>query len=151
MNSPQIAGTAVSGCSTCIVPPSYDPQLVATGLTLMGVSEEPLVAIYTDANIPNCYHLIIGLYVPAGSMNMRYTSDINDTSPVNTEAGKLTARNFMIEYTVPTHAAREAFDLWNFHIVYQVADENTAQAVRIRTTENDPITKRGTVTTVIKS
>lgn len=136
---------------TLAVPPIHPPRLIASGLQLGYVPEEPLVCIYPSFSIDNGYELFAAAYLPAGSINVSCSDNFTVTQKVSTEAGTLDVREIIITYTTQNESATVAYDLWQFHFLYQVGENDSVAAVRVRTSENDPVTRRGTVTTVIKT
>jgi hypothetical protein len=136
---------------TMVVPPLYPAQLIASGVQLSNVPDEPLVSIAPSFSVDGGYELYVAVYLPAGSINVTGSSDFTTTEEVETEAGNINVRDVFISYTAQDVATSAAYDLWQFHFLYRVGLNDNAQAVRVRTSENDPITRRGTVTTVIKT
>lgn len=133
------------------VPPIYAPRLIASGVQLNTVPDEPLVSISPSFSIDDGYEIFAAVYLPAGSINVSGSSDFTVTEKIDTEAGILNVRDIVISYTAQAEATSVSYDLWQFHFLYQVGQNDDAQAIRVRTSENDPITRRGTVTTVIKT
>ena len=119
-------------------------ERVASGLK-ESLSGEPLVSIYPDDEFPETYHLRLVLYL-LDSVVPQLNEDFNTIERENTEAGLLEVRQITVAYNPPADDI-DTYSIWLMDVDYVVKGPS-AQAIRVKYTVGDPVTSRGTVTTV---
>jgi hypothetical protein len=123
---------------------SYTTDMLASGLAQQ-VSSEPLVALYKDPSLEHTYQLVIHVYIPDG-VTPSLNPDFNDIKRQPTEAGELYMRQIFIDFPDPAPGVT-TFSLWEIRAIYTV-DGLGAEALRVKFVIGDPVTSRGTVTSV---
>jgi len=113
---------------------------------------EPLLAVQTEGEQTNApYSLQFVMYLPDGVFPILDIVAFSTVAPIETEAGTLLGRSAAIEYIRPAAGSGTTYNCWTLELNY-VVNANPAQVVWshyvIKDAENDPVTTRGTVTTV---
>lgn len=151
VNNTQSAAAPIAPAT--IVAPLLNPILIKGGVQIDNAPNFPLVAINKCADVPNGYNLFITIIIPAGSDNISLDTNFTSSISVLTEVSPTTAlivREITIDYDSPdTESDSSGYDIYLIECTYQVGTGTEAQAVYVHYTYNDPVTTRGTITTVM--
>lgn len=119
---------------------------VATNLTTCPTNEALLHAQKIEEGVYKIYGV---LYAPSSTTDFHVEHP--SVADLETEAGDITARSFVITATVQSQSDT-TYGLWAFEIVYNLEDSPSEkyESVKVALTfpEPGPETTRGTVTTV---
>jgi len=126
---------------------SLNKAILASGLP-EGPCIEPLVSVYPNPEFEKTYNLQMHLYVP-DTAEPKLDPNLDTILKTSTQAGELSLRIVDIDYDQPA-TPTGTYSLWCMNVIYQVIDEE-ADAVSVRFIVGDPLTSRGTVTTVSKN
>jgi len=120
------------------------PSLLATRLSNQ-FSDEPLVALNKHPSLQHTYTLLIHFYAPDG-ITPALDTDFGHVVMQSTPAGSLYLRQIKIDITHLEPLAH-AFSLWEVRAIYTVAADSS-EGVLVQYVIGDPVTSRGTVTSV---
>ncbi len=143
---------AIPATPTKIVPPLPNSRLIVQNIQVDYPPAFPMVAIQKSASIVDAYDLFITVVIPTGSINITLDTNFTDTADVPTEVGALPlkVREITIDYDTPNNEnSNSGSDVYLITCSYQVGTQDQAQAVYVHYTFNDPVTTRGTITTVM--
>lgn len=132
-------------------------RLISSG-NVVQASKVPIINIHPSTDFDDCYDVVIIMYLPDYARNVKidekYYPYLDKIKEVDTEAGKIMARKIGIYYDKPNfHESNKCevylYSIWEMTLRYVVVGES-AQAVWVRYTIDDPETTKGPITTVEK-
>lgn len=111
-------------------------------------TRSPLVTILKEG--PTMYRLYVLFYTPSSTTGL-HMQPISDDAQVETEAGNVDGRGFMINGTIMSPAT-ETYSLWLLDLEYEIDGEESKDYAIVNVSLSyehgqGPETNRGTVTT----
>ncbi len=142
--------------SACIL--HVKTRLISSG-NMVQASKVPVVNIHPSADFDGCYDVIVIMYLPDYAKHVKldekYYPYLDKIKEVDTEAGPVKARKIGIYYDKPNYDDPKSkcemylYSIWEMQIRYKVTGES-AGAIWVRYTIDDPETTKGPITTIEK-